>query len=111
MKTVITSRQLNDLASDAMSLVNDLQASQRSLDAVHERIKDYGLELKMHDNESELAFLRRIAVNATEAEHDALKREAVAQVHSETSDQVQFSVRRPRSFLGRTFSKLARAVG
>lgn len=111
MKTAITSNQLNELATDAMSLVNDLQAAQRSLDAVHERIKDYGLDLKMGDNETELAFLRRIAVHATEAEHDALKREAVAQVQSETSDQVQFSVRRPRSFLGRTFSKLARAVG
>lgn len=111
MKTIISSSDLNSLASDCMALVGDLIQAQRQLEAVHTRIAELGINAKMNDNETELAYLRRVAVLATEAEHDAMKTEAVEQVRNETQDTVQFSVRRPRSFLGRSFSKLARAIG
>lgn len=112
MKTVTSSADLNSLASDCMSLVGDLINAQKQLNAVHERIAELGINAKMGDQETELAYLRRIAVLATEAEHDALKNEAVEDVRKETQDTVEFSVRRrPRSFLGRTFTKLARAIG
>lgn len=111
MKTAISSSDLNNLACDCMTLVGDLINAQKQLNGVHERIAELGINAKMGDNETELSYLRRVAVLATEAEHDALKTEAVEQVRTETQDNVQFSVRRPRSFLGRTFNKLARVVG
>ena len=99
MNSNIKPSDLNNLAADCMSLVGDLIHTQHLITDMHDRISELGIDSKIGENETDVAYLRRIAVYATEWEHDLMTDKAIE------------CVLRPRSFLGRIFAKLAQAIG
>jgi hypothetical protein len=109
MKSNITSKQYSDLKASALNLIGDLRNAQLNLAKVHTGMSELGINLAIGDKESELAFLARIASEATEQEHDMLKREALEEITATT--QGESYRRQPSSWLGRKMGKIAQAIG
>lgn len=109
MKSVITSKEYANVAEEASSVMNDLVSLKADFAKLNESILDLGLPIKRLDNETEMAFLLRVSVLATELKNDLIKTEEVADL---TAMSEGTNVRRaPRSFIGKNMGKLATFFG
>ena len=107
---IITSRDFAQLKGQCLTLIADLRNCQLKLDETYDKVQAMGLSSRPQDKESELAYLGRVAAECTEREHDEMRSEELNRVREATTGTRAY-VSTPRSFLGRSFTKLAQVIG
>lgn len=106
----ITSREYAALKGQCLSLIADLRNCQLKLDETYDKVQAMGLSARPQDKESELAYLGRVAAECTEREHDEMRAEELSRVREATTGERRY-VSQPKSFLGRSFNKIAQVIG
>ena len=109
MKNAITSTQFAELKGDCLNLIGDLRDAQINLNKIHESAVDLNINLDRSADETEMAYLARLAANCAEQEHDMLKIEAVQEVNDVATKGT--AALKPRSWFGRKLNQLSHVVG
>lgn len=109
--TTITSKEYAILKTKCLNLIGDLRKAQGQLEHIEDFKHGIALNCDRTEDESELAYLGRIASECTELEHDALRREALAEVDAKLHGMQPVATRQPVSWLGRKLSAVAQVVG
>jgi len=108
MSSVISSKTLSSIRQSALTLIGEIRSCQRNADALIDQAREAGILPNRAEGETEMAFLAKIAANASEAEADVRKQEALDEVNAVTSGQRRVG---HSSTVGRFFGKLANIAG
>lgn len=108
MSSVISSKTLSSIRQSSLTLIGDIRAAQRNCDALFEQAREAGILPQRGENETEIAYLAKIAANATEAEADVRKQETLDEVKEITTGQRRVG---HSTTVGRFFGKLANIAG
>ena len=104
----VTSAQYASLSRSSLSAIADLNDLSRRVETIITNARELGVSLAIGDNESEIAFLGRIAASATERCHDLQKAEALENINAIQRGERTST---PQSWLGRKLSNLSRIAG
>ena len=108
MNNNVSSREYSKLTESALSLIGDIRMAQTKLESTLDLAIELGIAPKQGETETNIAYLARIAAEATEKKHDAFKAEALEDITKETEG---LRSSRKRTMFGRALSSLANLAG
>lgn len=112
MKTVtpitsLTSKEYADLKEEVLGCLTLIRGCEKSLIVLKTALDDHQIDTHLAENETEEAFLLRIANYLNDREHEALRSEERERIQALMPDNDP----KPQSWLGSALSKLAKAIG
>lgn len=105
----MNSSKYQSLTSNALSLIVAINKAQQDFDKLLEQARTLGINLQQGDNETNTAYLGRIAAEGTEKKHDALKAEELNRITRKVDGDTTNLT--PTSWVGRSLNRLANVIG
>lgn len=108
MNNNVSSREYAKLVEQSLTLIGDIRAAQQKLETTLDLASELGVNIKQGDTETNIAYLARIAADATEKKHDQQKAESLEEIAKETEG---LRSSRKRTIFGRALNSLANLAG
>ncbi len=106
-----TSSKYNAVRTQAFNTINAIRDAELALTKLSNLVEQAGMQPPNRtDKESDVAWIGKVAANATELYHDALKAEALTQVNARIEGKTALPST-PTSWIGRKLNSLATAIG